>query len=146
MKIGILTGGGDCPGLNAVIRAVVRKGIFHYSDEFTGFIGGSGAGDPDLISNLYRAGVADHRLPRSSARVIYARHSCIHEIVARETPRRRREGARQSARGSQRAAVSPHHSANAHFGIPPMYAFEGQISNVAIATLAAECPSFALYS
>jgi 6-phosphofructokinase 1 len=27
MKIGILTGGGDCPGLNAVIRAVVRKGI-----------------------------------------------------------------------------------------------------------------------
>ena len=27
MRIGILTGGGDCPGLNAVIRAVVRKGI-----------------------------------------------------------------------------------------------------------------------
>ncbi len=26
-KIGILTGGGDCPGLNAVIRAVVRKSI-----------------------------------------------------------------------------------------------------------------------
>ncbi len=40
MKIGILTGGGDCPGLNAVIRAVVRKGIFHYSDEFTGFLEG----------------------------------------------------------------------------------------------------------
>ena len=27
MRVGILTGGGDCPGLNAVIRAVVRKGI-----------------------------------------------------------------------------------------------------------------------
>jgi len=27
MKIGVLTGGGDCPGLNAVIRAVVRKSI-----------------------------------------------------------------------------------------------------------------------
>ena len=26
MRIGMLTGGGDCPGLNAVIRAVVRKG------------------------------------------------------------------------------------------------------------------------
>ncbi len=26
MKIGVLTGGGDCPGLNAVIRAIVRKG------------------------------------------------------------------------------------------------------------------------
>ena len=37
MKVGILTGGGDCPGLNAVIRAVVRKGIFHYNDEFIGF-------------------------------------------------------------------------------------------------------------
>jgi phosphofructokinase-like protein len=40
MKIGILTGGGDCPGLNAVIRAIVRKGIFHYEDEFVGFMEG----------------------------------------------------------------------------------------------------------
>jgi phosphofructokinase-like protein len=40
MKIGILTGGGDCPGLNAVIRAIVRKGIFHYNDEFVGFLEG----------------------------------------------------------------------------------------------------------
>ncbi len=37
MKIGMLTGGGDCPGLNAVIRAVVRKGVFTYGDEFIGF-------------------------------------------------------------------------------------------------------------
>jgi len=40
MKIGILTGGGDCPGLNAVIRAVVRKGTFHYRDQFVGFLEG----------------------------------------------------------------------------------------------------------
>jgi ATP-dependent phosphofructokinase / diphosphate-dependent phosphofructokinase len=40
MKIGVLTGGGDCPGLNAVIRAVVRKGTFTYGDEFTGFLEG----------------------------------------------------------------------------------------------------------
>jgi len=40
MKIGILTGGGDCPGLNAVIRAIVRKGIFHYGDQFVGFMEG----------------------------------------------------------------------------------------------------------
>ena len=40
MRIGILTGGGDCPGLNAVIRAVVRKGVFHYHDEFVGFMEG----------------------------------------------------------------------------------------------------------
>jgi ATP-dependent phosphofructokinase / diphosphate-dependent phosphofructokinase len=40
MKIGMLTGGGDCPGLNAVIRAIVRKGIFTYGDEFVGFLEG----------------------------------------------------------------------------------------------------------
>ncbi|MGH2872891.1 MAG: 6-phosphofructokinase [Solirubrobacteraceae bacterium] len=37
MRIGILTGGGDCPGLNAVIRAVVRKGIDVHGDELLGF-------------------------------------------------------------------------------------------------------------
>src|SRR3954469_12079559 len=37
MRIGILTGGGDCPGLNAVIRAVVRKGVGEYDDEVVGF-------------------------------------------------------------------------------------------------------------
>jgi ATP-dependent phosphofructokinase / diphosphate-dependent phosphofructokinase len=40
MRIGILTGGGDCPGLNAVIRAVVRKGEEHYGDRFVGFADG----------------------------------------------------------------------------------------------------------
>ena len=40
MKIGVLTGGGDCPGLNAVIRAVVRKGTFYYEDVFVGFVEG----------------------------------------------------------------------------------------------------------
>jgi len=37
MRLGLLTGGGDCPGLNAVIRAVVRKGIDGYGDTFVGF-------------------------------------------------------------------------------------------------------------
>jgi len=37
MRIGVLTGGGDCPGLNAVIRAVVRKAIDVYGDEVIGF-------------------------------------------------------------------------------------------------------------
>ena len=40
MIIGMLTGGGDCPGLNAVIRAVVRKGTFRYGDKFVGFLEG----------------------------------------------------------------------------------------------------------
>ena len=37
MRIGVLTGGGDCPGLNAVIRAVVRKGVEVHGHEFVGF-------------------------------------------------------------------------------------------------------------
>ena len=37
MRIGVLTGGGDCPGLNAVIRAVVRKGSEVHGHEFVGF-------------------------------------------------------------------------------------------------------------
>src|ERR1700761_9732700 len=40
MRVGLLTGGGDCPGLNAVIAAVVKKGILHHGDEFVGFIEG----------------------------------------------------------------------------------------------------------
>ncbi len=37
MRVGVLTGGGDCPGLNAVIRAIVRTGVADYGYEFTGF-------------------------------------------------------------------------------------------------------------
>ncbi|NEA58673.1 6-phosphofructokinase [Streptomyces sp. SID13666] len=37
MRVGVLTGGGDCPGLNAVIRAIVRKGVQEYDYEFIGF-------------------------------------------------------------------------------------------------------------
>jgi ATP-dependent phosphofructokinase / diphosphate-dependent phosphofructokinase len=37
MRIGVLTGGGDCPGLNAVIRAIVRKGVAEYGHEFVGY-------------------------------------------------------------------------------------------------------------
>ncbi|MHB8438083.1 MAG: ATP-dependent 6-phosphofructokinase [Acidimicrobiales bacterium] len=40
MRVGVLTGGGDCPGLNAVIRAIVRKGELHYHDELIGFLDG----------------------------------------------------------------------------------------------------------
>jgi 6-phosphofructokinase 1 len=38
VRVGILTGGGDCPGLNAVIRAVVRKGERVHGDELVGFL------------------------------------------------------------------------------------------------------------
>jgi phosphofructokinase-like protein len=37
MRVGVLTGGGDCPGLNAVIRAIVRKGVERYDFDFVGY-------------------------------------------------------------------------------------------------------------
>ncbi|WP_420619800.1 6-phosphofructokinase [Candidatus Poriferisocius sp.] len=40
MRVGVLTGGGDCPGLNAVIRAIVRKAERHYGDTVVGFLDG----------------------------------------------------------------------------------------------------------
>ena len=40
MRIGVLNAGGDCPGLNAVIRAVVRKAERHYQDTIIGFLDG----------------------------------------------------------------------------------------------------------
>ncbi|MDT4989080.1 MAG: ATP-dependent phosphofructokinase / diphosphate-dependent phosphofructokinase, partial [Micromonosporaceae bacterium] len=63
MRIGVLTGGGDCPGLNAVIRAVVRKGVSTYGHEFVGFRDGWRGPLDGLTRPL---GVADVRgiLPR----------------------------------------------------------------------------------
>jgi phosphofructokinase-like protein len=47
-RIGVLTGGGDCPGLNAVIRAVVKTAINQYGLEVVGFLDGFGG----LINNM----------------------------------------------------------------------------------------------
>nr|WSZ95600.1 6-phosphofructokinase [Streptomyces sp. NBC_00857] len=50
MRVGVLTGGGDCPGLNAVIRGIVRKGVQEYGYEFTGFRDGwRGPLDDDTV-------------------------------------------------------------------------------------------------
>jgi phosphofructokinase-like protein len=40
VRVGMLTGGGDCPGLNAVIRGIVRRGAQHGDHEFVGFRNG----------------------------------------------------------------------------------------------------------
>ncbi len=50
MKLGVLTGGGDCPGLNAVIRAVVKTAINDYEMEVVGFSDGYDG----LVVNRYR--------------------------------------------------------------------------------------------
>jgi ATP-dependent phosphofructokinase / diphosphate-dependent phosphofructokinase len=63
VRIGLLTGGGDCPGLNAVIRAVVRTGLHSPGNGFFGFrYGWSGvlAGEGNELSFASTAGI----LPR----------------------------------------------------------------------------------
>jgi len=50
MKLGVLTGGGDCPGLNAVLRAVVKTAINDHEMEVVGFVDGY----EGLIENRYR--------------------------------------------------------------------------------------------
>jgi 6-phosphofructokinase 1 len=56
MKVAMLTGGGDCPGLNAVLRAVVRKGERHYGDTLVGFRDGwRGAVEGDTVALDVRA-------------------------------------------------------------------------------------------
>ncbi len=50
MRIGLLTGGGDCPGLNAAIRAVVNQGLGEYGHQIIGFRNGwKGVVDGDVI-------------------------------------------------------------------------------------------------
>ena len=57
MRIGIMTSGGDCPGLNAVIRGAVLNGIKQYGHEFVGFLDGwRGVVEGDVI-DLPRATV-----------------------------------------------------------------------------------------
>ena len=63
MRVGVLTGGGDCPGLNAVIRGIVRKGVPDYGYSFLGFRDGWRGPLENLTQSL---GVAEVRgiLPR----------------------------------------------------------------------------------
>ena len=50
MRLGVLTGGGDCPGLNAIIRAIVRKGVGSHGHSFVGFRDGwRGLIDDDAV-------------------------------------------------------------------------------------------------
>ena len=53
MRLGVLTGGGDCPGLNAVLRGLVRRGVQELGYEFVGILNGyEGLILPDLTIPL----------------------------------------------------------------------------------------------
>ncbi len=53
MRLGVLTGGGDCPGLNPLIRAVVKRGTLEFGHEFVGIENGyQGLMEPDMAAPL----------------------------------------------------------------------------------------------
>ncbi|AFE09787.1 6-phosphofructokinase I [Corallococcus coralloides DSM 2259] len=59
LRLGVLTGGGDCPGLNALIRGLVRRGVHEFDHSFVGIENGyMGLVEPELVRPL---GVEDTR-------------------------------------------------------------------------------------
>jgi phosphofructokinase-like protein len=53
LRLGVLTGGGDCPGLNALIRGLVKRGVHEFGHEFVGIENGyMGLVEPDLVRPL----------------------------------------------------------------------------------------------
>ena len=110
-RIGLLTGGGDCPGLNAVIRAVVRRGLAEGGHSFVGFRHGW-AGVLDRRRD--RADASEHgRDP--SARRDHSRN-LAHEPVRRR-PGRRGAGAAH-ARGPRRGRADPDRRARTRSALP----------------------------
>ena len=94
-RIGLLTGGGDCPGLNAVIRAVVRRGLADGGHSFVGFRHGwAGVLDDDAIELTLQstAGI----LPRGGTILGTSR---TNPSPGRARAGWRRSGARWQARG-----------------------------------------------
>ena len=92
MRFGILTGGGDCPGLNAVIRAVVRSALMH-GDEVVGFRDGwGGVLDGDCLELPIEkvAGI----LPRGGTILGTSRRSALQhrDLVARRFAEQRLDG------------------------------------------------------
>lgn len=75
-RIGVLTGGGDCPGLNAVVRAVVKTAISKYGLEVYGFLDGFGG----LINNMYK------RLDMAAVSGILPRGGTILGTTNRDNP------------------------------------------------------------
>jgi ATP-dependent phosphofructokinase / diphosphate-dependent phosphofructokinase len=96
MRIGLLTGGGDCPGLNAVIRAVVRKGIDSYDAELFGFRDGwrgpiEDIGEPLTIESTRGILPRGGTILGSSRTNVYKRENGA-EIVKETLARRRLDG------------------------------------------------------
>ena len=107
VRLGVLTGGGDCPGLNAVIRAIVRKGVADYGHEFVGYRDGwrgplEGASRPLEIADV--RGI----LPRGGTILGSSRTNPLKEddgidrVAGQPRARRRRRPDRDRRRGHAR--------------------------------------------
>jgi 6-phosphofructokinase 1 len=88
MRIGVLTGGGDCPGLNAAIRAIVRKAIDGHGDDTLGFLHGwrgvlEAEYEPLTLDSVRGILARGGTILRSSRTNIYAREDGL--ARARET-------------------------------------------------------------
>ncbi|MDQ8047293.1 MAG: 6-phosphofructokinase, partial [Patulibacter sp.] len=92
MRFGILTGGGDCPGLNAVIRAIVRSAHLH-GDEIVGFRDGWGGVLDGACGELGLAEVAGI-LPRGGTILGTSRRSALEQrdLVAQRFEEQRLDG------------------------------------------------------
>ena len=113
MRIGLLTGGGDCPGLNAAIRAAVRKGIDSYGDEMLGFHDGWRGvleGSVEELTLESTRGILPRggTVLRSSRTNPYKREHGVEQVVkdARAAPRRRSDHHRRRGHARRRQATA----------------------------------------
>jgi 6-phosphofructokinase 1 len=104
MRIGLLTGGGDCPGLNAVIRAVVKTAIHHYNFEVFGIFEGF---DGLLKDGLIRP------LSSDSVRGILPRGGTILGTTNRSNPFEFRQDGRVIDRSADAVAMVKRHGLDA---------------------------------
>ena len=111
MRIGVLTGGGDCPGLNAVIRAIVRKGVGSTATSSSATATAGGArwrataaplGVPEVRGILPRGGT----ILGSSRTNPFKEDGGVERIAANLADRRRRRPDRDRRRGHARRRLA----------------------------------------
>ena len=106
MRVGVLTGGGDCPGLNAVIRAVVRKGVKVHGFEFVGYRDGWKGPLEGLTMELGIPSVPRHPAARRHHPRLLA-HQPVQDRRRRRADQGQPRRATASTRWSRSAARTP---------------------------------------
>ena len=126
MKVAMLTGGGDCPGLNAVIRAVVRRGESHgfelvgVRNGWRGLVDGHHlALTRDAVSGILPLGGTILGTSRTNP---FKREGGVEAVFAADLVRDRRWGTMAALRGDEIVAVSLEEATKAlHLVDPKLY-------------------------